>query len=194
MNKLKHRKRNRLKNYDYSQNGNYFITICTKDRINYFGEIIDGEMILNKYGKIANKYWMEIPLHYKNIFIDEFIIMPNHIHGIIIIDRNRYEIEGEIGVERNRIGRIGEKIGEKIGVEQCSTPTVPEDSTPTVSQVIKSFKEACTKYYHKKYNNYEFAWQRSFYDIIVRNEKAFLNIGSYIKNNPIKWQLDRDNN
>jgi len=82
------RKYLRLKSYDYSQNGFYYITICTKERENFFGEIIDWKMILNEYWKIAENFWKEIIFHYQNVEIDEFIIMPNHIHWIIIIFEN----------------------------------------------------------------------------------------------------------
>ena len=82
------RKLNRLKNYDYSQSGCYFVTICTKNRIEHFGKIEDAKMILSQYGEIAERYWKEIPNYYKNGKIDEYIIMPNHIHGIMIINGN----------------------------------------------------------------------------------------------------------
>jgi REP element-mobilizing transposase RayT len=78
----------RLQYWDYSWNGYYYITICSKNRECYFGEIQDDKMILNEIGKIAQKYWIEIPIHFNNAKLDEFVIMPNHIHGIIIIDND----------------------------------------------------------------------------------------------------------
>ena len=89
------RKLNRLKNYDYSRTGNYFVTICTKNRQNCFGEILDGKMNINDYGKLAETFWLKISEIYPNVQIGEFVIMPNHIHGIIAI----------------------------VGTEQCSVPT-----------------------------------------------------------------------
>ncbi len=79
----------RLKDYDYSQDGSYFVTICTKERELFFGEVQNNKMILNDLGVIAEKYWLEIPQHFENTELDEFIIMPNHIHGIIVIDNDR---------------------------------------------------------------------------------------------------------
>ena len=85
---LKNRKYNRLKNYDYSQNGYYFVTICVKDKIEYFGKIENNKMILNEIGKIANQCWLEIPKHFPDVKLDEHIIMPNHLHGIVVIENN----------------------------------------------------------------------------------------------------------
>ena len=92
---IRNRKLNRLKNYDYSKEGYYFVTICTKDKIERFGEIKDGAMILNKCGQIVKRYWTGIPQYYENVKLGQFIIMPNHLHGIIVI----------------------------VGTEQCSVPT-----------------------------------------------------------------------
>jgi len=82
----------RLKHWDYSSSGWYFITICTYQKTCYFGEIINGKMELSEIGKIAEKYWLEIPKHFSNIRLDEFVIMPNHIHGIIVIEYKIHEI------------------------------------------------------------------------------------------------------
>jgi putative transposase len=83
---IRSRKLNRKKGYDYSQNGYYFVTICTKNRVHWFGEIVNGQMQLNNIGLIANKILNEISNHFPHIFIDESVIMPNHIHGILAID------------------------------------------------------------------------------------------------------------
>ena len=87
---MKERKLNRLKDYDYSQNGYYFVTICTKNREAWFGKIESDKMILNMFGEITKNFWVEIPKHFKNVSLDEFIVMPNHIHGIVIIVGNAY--------------------------------------------------------------------------------------------------------
>jgi REP element-mobilizing transposase RayT len=85
MNEIKHRKQNRLKGFDYSSNGYYYITICTQERKHYFGEIVNDEINLSEIGKIAKKYWFEIPNHFPFVKLNEFIVMPNHIHGIVVI-------------------------------------------------------------------------------------------------------------
>lgn len=169
------RKHNRLNKFDYSHPGYYFVTICTKEREKYLCEIKNQKIILNKFGEIVKKYWLEIPKHYQNIFLDEFAIMPNHIHGIIIIKNISH-----------------------VGTEYYSVPT-NKKSVPTnkhyglLSKIIKSFKHACSKYVRTNFNNYSFQWQRSFYDHIVRNEKSLSFIRRYIKDNPINWNNDRNN-
>src|ERR1700757_2119468 len=160
-----HRKLNRLKNYDYSRSGYYFVTLCTKNRIEHFGKIENSKMILNQYGETAERYWKEIPNHYKNVEIDEFVIMPNHIHGIIIIN---------------------DKFYDTVGIEQCSVPT-------KLSKIVKSFKNVVTRIICDQFQDYGFQWQRSFYDHIVRDEISLNKIREYIINNPLKWDLDKDN-
>ncbi|MAF14287.1 MAG: transposase [Parcubacteria group bacterium] len=165
---IKERKLNRYSNYNYNLPGYYFITICVQDRIKYFGKIGDGRMILNKYGKIAIKYLMKIPNFYTNVAIDEFVIIPNHIHIIIEI--------------------------KSVGTEQCSVPTgVKNINYGLLSKVVKSFKDVTTKEIHGALNDYHFQWQRSFYDHIIRDENGLYNIRQYIINNPSQWNRDRNN-
>jgi REP element-mobilizing transposase RayT len=158
----KNRKRTRLKNYDYSQNWCYFVTICTDWRIDYFWEIISWEMIMNEFWEIIDKCFMSILEHFPNVELDEYIIMPNHIHWIIRIN---------------------------VGVENFQPL---QKWKYWLSSIIKWFKIGVTKIC--KQNNINFLWwQRSFYDRIVRNEEEFYKIKEYIRNNPKKWDLDKNN-
>lgn len=169
---MKERKLNRLKHYNYSKGGYYCITICTQNKISYFGEIKNGKMILNSSGEIARRYWNEIPNYYSNIHLDEFIVMPNHIHGIIII---------------NKSGRI----------EQCSVPTkeIKRDNRNygLISKIIKSYKTIVMKTIRNEVRIHEFGWQRSFYDHIIRNEESLSKIREYIIDNPLKRGIDKNN-
>lgn len=88
----RHRKSNRLKNFDYSSTGYYFVTICTKNKEEYFGDIVNNKINLNKYGQIAKQCWLNIPKHFPNVLFDEFLIMPNHIHGIIVIRNTNHSV------------------------------------------------------------------------------------------------------
>ena len=165
---LKERKSNRLEGYDYSKNGYYYVTICALNNIEWFGRVIEGNMELNEYGRIAKKIWLEIPRHFKNIKLDEFIIMPNHIHGIMIIDN----------------ATVG-------GRHACPLQVKRQDQT--ISVVIGSYKSAVARYIHQLINGHCFRWQRSFYDHVIRNEKSLIKIREYIRNNPKKWDLDAEN-
>ena len=164
---MHHRKVNRLQGCDYSEVGYYFVTICVQNMIEWFGEVRDGKIILSEYGRIAEKIWLEIPKYYKYVGLDEFIVMPNHIHGMIII--NDYD----------------------VGTEQCSVPT--KRKYGLLSKVVKSFKEVFVKTIRRQYNIPDFQWQRSFYDHIIRNEESLHEIRNYIRYNSSKWEYDREN-
>ncbi|MDO8529299.1 MAG: hypothetical protein Q7S18_01380 [bacterium] len=144
---IKNRKRNRLQNYDYSQNGLYFVTVCTKDRIECFGKIKNGEITLNELGKIVEKCWLEIPNHFSNSILGEFIIMPNHVHGIVEINNILPKFVGNAYMR-----------------------SLPYNRTKmSLSKIIHGFKSSATREINKKNDTY-FQWQRSFYDHIVRND------------------------
>ena len=160
---LKERKLNRLAGFDYSTGGYYFVTISTKNRINYLGNIMDGQMILNTYGQIVEHQWIWLQKQYKYVQLDEYVIMPNHIHGIIIID----PVVGngrDHSLQKNKIKPLPELIG--------------------------AFKTTSSKLIHQVGLN-KFEWQKSFYDHIIRNEHSLFRIQEYIRNNPAKWELDR---
>ncbi len=180
--KFHHRKSIRLKGYDYSQEGLYFVTIVTKERKHLFGEIKNGEMILNDAGIIAKKYWLEIPEHFPNTQLHSFIVMPNHIHGII-------EIIGEIknSVETNSI------VGAK-NFSPLRETTKPKFHSPskTIGSIIRGFKIGITKWFQQHYPNEfsvgESVWQRNYWEHIIRNDEDYKRIIQYIIDNPIKWK------
>ena len=159
---IRHRKPNRLKNFDYSDNGWYFITICTKDRQEYFGNIVNNKINLNEYGKIINNCWVEIPQHFNNVKLDEYQIMPNHVHGIIII--------------KNILNPVGNR-------HACSLQNVMcRRQNQLLPNIINLFKSTTSKFIHQSGLNL-FRWQKSFYDHINRNEFSLNRIRHYIKDN-----------
>jgi putative transposase len=171
---MKRRKLNRLDGYNYSQQGMYFITICTKNREYIFGEIVNEKMILNDIGKITERYWLEIPNHFPHVSLDEFIVMPNHVHGIIEI-KNNLDV-GNAHVRSKNINR----------------------SKMLISKAIHGFKSSVTRRIFKNQERMyafptKFAWQKSFYDRIIRNEIELNKIREYIFKNPINWEQDRNN-
>lgn len=184
---IHHRKSIRLKNYDYSQSGVYFITICTKDRELYF----ENESIKS----ITKKYWKEIPRHFKNVKLDEFIIMPNHLHGIIVIHNDFAVGTGQCPVQ-NRFQNPGkESLSTIIGSFKSITTrtinkTVGTGHCPVqIGQCGVSGQGSALSLQQQKY----FAWQSRFYEHIVREENELNKIREYIINNPLKWELDFEN-
>ncbi len=154
----------RLSNWDYSNNGYYFITICTKERNHYFGEIINNEMNLSEIGLIVHKYWFEIPRHFSFVELDEYVVMPNHVHGIIIINKKNCR-DGACPVST-----------------ECKN---------TLGNIVGSFKSTVTKYANS--HRISFNWQLRFYDHIIKNEKSLYYIRQYIRDNPLNWETDRNN-
>lgn len=159
-------KRMRLENYDYSSEGMYFVTFNVKDRMKLFGKIFNEELILTDIGKIAYDIWANIPDHYTNVEIDEFIIMPDHIHGIIVIN-------------------------EKVKAEQCLTNTQKQPiNYGLLSKIINSYKNVVTKTIRKKYPDINFQWQKTFYDHIIRKYEDLERIQKYIKYNYLKIYME----
>jgi len=172
---IHHRKSIRLKNYDYSQAGLYFITICIHNRLPLFGKIIKGKMILYSAGCMVANQWLQLPYRFSSIILHEYIVMPNHFHGII----------------------------ESVGAIPCGCPIpcgcqIPCNcpNPPTIGDIIGAFKSLSTNEYIKnvKQNNWQRftnkLWQRNYYEYIIRNETAYLKISDYIQTNPLRWQED----
>ncbi|HCN37684.1 MAG TPA: transposase [Bacteroidetes bacterium] len=173
------RKSIRLKGYDYSQSGLYFITICVQNRECLFGKIENGIMILNELGNIANNFWIEIPEHFPMIEIHEHIIMPNHLHGIIEIVGTRR------GVSLPNPDGSSHVVSPNEHQRQFSIP-IPGSISTIINQYKSSVKRWCNKNGHEY-----FKWQSRFHDHIIRSEDDYYNISNYIINNPAKWQEDK---
>jgi putative transposase len=173
----------RLKNYDYSQEGYYFVTICTKDKQKYFGNIENEKMILNKIGEVAKKFWLEIPEHFLFVKLDEFVIMPNHIHGIIVIDNN----DKLKNIKIDNVETLHCNVSTKENFYSKISPKKYELAT-----IIRSYKSICTKQINKLQKEIFFQWQPRFYERIIRNEKELNNIRQYIFDNLLKWQYDEN--
>lgn len=186
------RKSIRLQGYDYSQAGLYFITICTHNRVPLFGEIVDGEMQLNELGIVADEEWRKTEHIRAHIVLHEFVIMPNHIHGII-------QLVGAHCMRPDYIRPNGmhsecADSDEQPGRVQHA-PTAPPTSTvqraPTVGDVVRGFKSSVTKRLNAiSGTSGQCFWQRNYYEHIIRNEDAYLKIAEYIQTNPRCWETD----
>ena len=200
-----HRCSIRLEGYDYSRSGAYFVTICVKNKENSLGKIIDGEMILSEIGKIAEKCWNEIPIHYPCVQLDKYVIMPNHIHGILkIIDNDYVWVENvgvkNVGAENLQPLRPQTQKNINMGIEnfqplhqlQSKINQYQMIIPKSLGSIVRGFKIGVTKWCnHQKYKH--FAFQRNYHEHIVRNENELNRIREYIINNPLQWQFDREN-
>ncbi len=143
--------------------------------MHYFGEIIDDEMHLNETGKLAEQFWLEIPIHFPFIELGNFQVMPNHFHGILIIDKinNAAAIPTDPTPGNKTFGQL----------------RFQNQGSGTISSVLGSFKSAVSKYAHLI--NKDFTWQSRFFDHIIRNAESFERIQNYIENNPKNWKEDK---
>ena len=165
----------RLQNWDYGANGAYFITICTKEMKHFFGAIRDKEMHLKAEGELAEKYWMEIPKHFPYVELGNFQIMPNHMHGILIINKLNVETQFIASLHSAEIGGFA---GDKNPMLNNS-----------ISRIVRWYKGRCSFEIHKI--NSDFVWLGRFYDHIVRNTEDFERIQNYIAKNSSKWKEDK---
>ena len=232
--KIHHRRSIRLKGYDYAQTGLYFITICCQDRKHLFGEIVEAnvganvgpniganvgancirpnaKMILNKFGQIAHDEWLNTIAVRGNVELGEFIIMPNHIHGIIkIMDRGESHSPNDTSDGTSRKGELhsfndtdadelhspiiwdgkpsGTGDGTGDGTGECNSPL--RGTSQTIGAIVRGYKSAVTKQLNLL-NIGCVVWQRNYYENIIRDEQAYTNISNYIVNNPSKWAADK---
>ena len=191
----------RLQHWDYGWNAAYFITICTKDREYFFGEIVNGSMNLSGIGIIADVLWYEIKNHAKNIELGDFVVMPNHIHGIIVLNGNDKitATDGSVDLDVAVDLDVETRHALSLQSQQPLPPNEPEKTIGqqrfqnqgknTLSSIVGGYKSAVTK--HANRLKFNFAWQPRFHDHIIRDEKSFQNISTYIVNNPVHWSADQ---
>jgi len=172
MKQNKQRRPLRLQQYDYSQAGAYFLTICVHNRKHLFGNIENGQIHLNDAGCVVKRCWIEIPRHFSFIELDKFVVMPNHMHGIIIIPDIR---KGTA----------------------CRAPTLEKFGNPvpgSLPTIIRSFKSAVTRTINIIRDTPGIPlWQRNYYEHVMRDEDALNRTREYIMHNPLRWDLDREN-
>ena len=160
----------RLKSWDYRSNGAYFITICTQNRISYFGKIVHSQFVESEIGVLVRQCWYEIPVHCPEIKLGSFIVMPNHVHGILVID-NDFSLSP---IDESRMDQFHSIISPKKG---------------SIATAVRSFKSAVSKYGREL--NPEFRWQSRYYDHIIRDYRSYMAICDYIETNPEHWKDDR---
>jgi putative transposase len=171
---IHHRRSVRLKNYDYAQCGAYFVTIVTQHRICLFGDISDGEILPNDTGRIAQASWIGLSSRFSAVSLDSFVVMPNHIHGIITVGA---QFIASSSAPPNQVGIIREGAINRA---------------PTLSEIIRTYKAASTRMIRQTANP-NFAWQRNYYEHVIRNEESLNRIRQYIVDNPTRWAFDPEN-
>lgn len=180
----------RLQGYDYSQEGVYFVTICTQKGGWLFGTIVDGNMRLNNGGTIAQACWVKVPAHFSHIALDVFVVMPNHVHGILSIadraDRN-------VGAGSLRPCALdGASSG--VQIETKGAETAPLQRKPTLGQTVAYFTyESAKRINAARGTPGAPVWQRNYYEHVVRNAETLTHIREYMLNNPLHWALDQEN-
>ncbi len=188
---LHHRRSTRLKEYDYSQAGLYFITICCHNRECFFGEIKSVEafhgmskkisekiathplMILNEPGKIADTYWLNIPNHFSHVVLHEHIVMPNHVHAIIEL------IDPAVGIRHGLPLHIPSNYN-----------AFGKSVAGSISVILNQYKSSVKRWCNKNDHEY-FQWQTRFYDHLINDDKSYHTIAEYIVNNPVQWSNDK---
>lgn len=181
----------RLQGYDYRNEGMYFVTICTKDRLPFFGEIVDNQMILSDIGQIVHDNWYKIPQFSPHIVLDEFVVMPNHIHGILAII-------SPVALVASLQCNDGTHCNDATTKNQFMSDISPKSGS--ISRILNSYKGACSKNVTSLQSVASlqcndattFAWQSKFHDRIIRNEQELYRIQNYIINNPKNWKNDEN--
>jgi len=173
----------RLPYYDYAQAGAYFVTVCTESHACWFGCVADGQMRLNRLGEIADECWREIPVHFADVELDAFIVMPNHVHGIIVIT----DATGATSIRATH----------------ASPLRLPNGPKPrSIGTIIGSYKSAASKRINETRGTPGVrtthasplqVWQRNYYEHIIRSQESLNRIRQYVMDNPASWMLDREN-
>jgi REP element-mobilizing transposase RayT len=173
----------RLLGWDYSSPGAYFVTLCTKRMVNWFGDVVDGTMRLSPIGEIVADEWRRTEQIRPDVSLDQWIVMPNHLHGIVVIQETALVEMNErssTSVETHRDASLQEPKRNRFG---------PQGNN--LASIVRGFKSASTKRIHAL-GHEEFCWQPRYYDHIIRNEKSFNKIREYIANNVMQWESDRN--
>jgi REP element-mobilizing transposase RayT len=183
-----HRRSIRLRGYDYTQVGAYFVTMVTQGRACLFGDVVNGEMVLNDLGKIVQKWWDDLPIHFSNVETGVFVVMPNHVHGVIIIV---HDGRGAVSAP----GLMHDSATNYDGSSQTGREDPAPTGKPTLGQVVAYFKYQSTKEINGLDGSRVLTniWQRNYYERIIRNVREMEAIWGYIEGNPANWEQDKEN-
>ncbi len=173
--------------WNYCNNGLYFITICTAGREHFFGEIENGEMALSEIGKITQSCWFEIPQHFTYVKLDAFVVMPNHVHGIVVIDKESLNLVETLPVETLHATSLRRRPS--ISKQKNEKMASISPKYGSLGSIIRSYKSAITK--NVRLIHADFAWQSRFHEHIIRNDEEYNRIKNYILENPMRWEKEK---
>jgi REP element-mobilizing transposase RayT len=200
-----HRRSIRLQGYDYTRSGAYFVTICIQDRTSRFGDVVDDQMILNDAAQMVREEWERLPERFPTIELDHYVVMPNHIHGIILIDDCPVGASLVDALNGTVDGQVTPRVTPTKDIagdwQNTGAPATKGDVSQRVrlGDVIGAFKSLSTNAYIRGVRERGWppfekrVWQRNYYERIIRNNQELHAIRQYIADNPLKWDLDREN-
>ncbi len=186
------RKSPRLKGFDYSSEGWYFVTICTKDRVHYFGEVVHGHMHLSDMGQVVHDYWQSIPEHFAHVILGEMVVMPNHVHGLIGLFYSSSSAAAAVRTLQCNVRTAAAADGDaaKDNRDKHKHLSRISPKSGSLSHIIRTYKASCT-HTIRQITDKPFGWHGRYYDHIVRNQADLQRIENYIQNNPEAWSQDR---
>ncbi|MFH0834225.1 MAG: transposase [Patescibacteria group bacterium] len=193
----------RLSGFDYAQDGYYFVTICTQNRESLFGEIRNGKMMLNELGKIVAAEWNQTAKIRHNVKLDAFVVMPNHLHGIVVIDNwndgknvethcNAF-IKNDMWSEKIMGTNVDRDVARNVSTSMAEKFSKISPKSGSLAAIIRGFKSATTKQIHQIAPALDRVWQARFHDHIIRGEDELNRIRDYIRLNPDNWAKDEVN-
>jgi len=184
---IHHRRSIRIPGYDYSQDGWYFVTICTQSRKDMFGEIVKDQMRLNNAGFMVKAWWQKVTGKFPSVQTDEYVVMPNHFHGIINIVGATLCGRPDADMADGKLAQTHNKLGQSHRIAPTLGDIVNWFKTMTTNQYIRDVKQNGWPRFSGK------LWQRNYYEHIIRDEDELNRFRRYIANNPANWQTDEEN-
>lgn len=169
--------------WDYASNAAYFVTICVEGRVHVFGRVVNGGMKLSPLGQWADDCWQAIPDHFPFVELGEYVVMPNHVHGVVVINKTAdtdVETQNAVSVETQDFASLPPQPRNKFGPQ-----------SKNLASIVRGYKIGVTKY--ARQNNLPFAWQARYHDHVIRNAGEWERISKYIVANPLKWENDEFN-
>ena len=178
-----HRRSIRLKDYDYSQSGAYFVTICAQNRICLFGTLVDGTVQLNDAGQMVEHWWFELNRKFPAVETDEFVVMPNHCHGIVLITDSIVGADLRVGPAP----KAGQGAHTGAPLRPHLSTVIQWLKTMTTNEYVRGVKTGAWAPFNRR------LWQRNYYEHVIRSEESLNRIRQYILDNPARWEFDREN-